>query len=326
MKTRLYSILLGVSIALCVVFALTTAFYYTKVSEYERYVSNSAKRSFSQLCGSITNIDTGLQKIRWAGNGPMLSTLAAQIWRESETAKFALSALPLSDAKLEKYEKFITQAGDFSFSLLRQNSMGAEIPTEHFTALQSLGTVARQLSGQLSTLQERLDASDLSLDDATLSARLLPQSEQPAPGASAELGSTEEEFPDYAKLIYDGPFSEHISSMTPKMLEDKNDVDEGDAMKAALKFLPSGDSLTSSGESAGIIPSYSFETRDITIQVSKKGGVVISMIDNRRLEEATLDAEAAIKKAAEYLKSHGYESMKESYYTLYENIVTINFA
>jgi len=79
------------------------------------------------------------------------------------------------------------------------------------------------------------------------------------------------------------------------------------------------------------IPSYDFyiktkEDIDVTISISKKGGHVILMNSNRDIEAEVLTMEQANEKGKEFLNSHGYTDMKETYYLKEDGIVTINYA
>jgi len=65
---------------------------------------------------------------------------------------------------------------------------------------------------------------------------------------------------------------------------------------------------------------------DISISISKKGGHVILMNSNREIELQVLTMEQANKKGKEFLNSHGFPNMKETYYLKEGGIVTINYA
>jgi len=65
---------------------------------------------------------------------------------------------------------------------------------------------------------------------------------------------------------------------------------------------------------------------DISISISKKGGHVILMNSNREIELQVLTMEQANKKGKEFLNSHGFPNMKETYYLKEDGIVTINYA
>ena len=75
--------LISFSLTLAVILLASTIYYGTKSATYENYIQSANERAYSQLIDSVTALDSSLQKIKHANPGPMLNTLAAQIYRES---------------------------------------------------------------------------------------------------------------------------------------------------------------------------------------------------------------------------------------------------
>lgn len=50
------------------------------------------------------------------------------------------------------------------------------------------------------------------------------------------------------------------------------------------------------------------------------------MLDSSFAGEAKLKTADALKKASEFLSSHGYADMKESYYSTSDGVCTVNYA
>ena len=151
---------------------------------------------------------------------------------------------------------------------------------------------------------------------------------------SDSFSNLEENFHEYAGLIYDGAFSEHISSAEKKGLTG-DDIDEEKAKEIVKNFYGEDkiDNIESHGYSENAeIPSFDFNVKmkesdiNATISVSKKGGLVIFANCNRAVSAETLTLERADEIAKEFLNNHGYSNMKESYYLKQNGIVTINYA
>ena len=148
------------------------------------------------------------------------------------------------------------------------------------------------------------------------------------------FSNLEENFHEYAGLIYDGAFSEHISSAEKKGLTG-DDIDEEKAKEIVKNFYGEDkiDNIESQGYSENAeIPSFDFNVKmkesdiNATISVSKKGGHVIFANCNRAVSAETLTQERADEIAKEFLNNHGYSNMKETYYLKQNGIVTINYA
>lgn len=306
-------------LATTIIFCGSTIYYAVTLHTANRRISDSYQQSLNQLMESMSSINTSLSKTAYSEDSAILTTLAAEIWTQSEAAKTAMAALPFSDNCLEQCETFIAQAGDYAYYLLRTTAYGAPLEEGAWGTLASLSDTSSDLYSQLSVIKEKVDSGVLSFASKRSS-----EGSQDVSGSFSEI---ESQFPEYAKLVYDGPFSEHIQNRTPLFLEGEAEIGQEEAQAVAAKALEVDASLLALDyTSEGIIPCYCFTAGTASISVSRAGGKVLSILDTRAYDTAALDAAAGVKAAGDYLSSHGYDSMKTSYYTIYENIVTVNFA
>ena len=149
------------------------------------------------------------------------------------------------------------------------------------------------------------------------------------------FSNLEENFHEYAGLIYDGAFSEHMTNPERKGLTGE-DIDEGKAKSIAEEFIGKDKikEINSNGISENAnIPSYDFVVKtdndseaNLWISISKKGGHVVFMNYNRNVEVETITQERANELGKEFLDTRGINNMKETYYIKQEGIVTINYA
>ncbi len=134
-------------------------------------------------------------------------------------------------------------------------------------------------------------------------------------------------------LIYDGAFSEHITSQEKKGLTGE-DIEEEKAKQIAEEFI--GKSNIKQTNNLGFsenatIPVYDFsitnqEEETINVSIAKKGGHIVSMNSNREVKVENITQEEANKKGKEFLQNKGFPDMRETYYLKQEGIVTINYA
>ncbi|MDR3311447.1 MAG: germination protein YpeB [Oscillospiraceae bacterium] len=295
---------------------------------YKRAVTNGYRSAFNSAAASITTLDNTLQKAAVSGTGAMLTETCTEVYGAAMSAKQALGELPNSDRAFEKTSGFVTRAGDYAFSLLKKSARGEKLSEGETANLKSLSETASVLSQNLLELAGEVNDGRLKLGDLDRLAR-----EADAGDGTGALGgrmkSAEEEFPEMPTLIYDGPFSSHIPEMKPKFLEGKSDVSAADAKKAAEKFTGlSG--LSDDGERAGNLPVYVFSAPDgdgsASIEVSKKGGVVVNIYSSRVPSAAATSGKTAAATAAKYLAEHGFKDMRESYRMTTDGVCTVNFA
>ena len=306
------------ALALAVILGGSTLFYAARVKQYETYVTTQHRESLSLLLSSLDQLETSLEKAAFLPEGAMRQTLAADIWKESQLAAAAFSSLPLEEHPLEQVESYISKVGDYAYYLLRSSAYGRST-AEEWNTLCSLREQASGMLNAVNTLKEQVDTGGAAFRRLTAS----PNAEDTV---STSLSSVNDEFPEYPSLIYDGPYSDHISQRTPKALADMSTISAEEASKKAEELLAAQASQVELlYQSKGQIPSYGIHCGDAVLTLTVQGGKPLSYSRQAATGEATVSVEQALELAAAFLKQMGYDNLRHSYYLLYENILTINF-
>ena len=300
-----------------IIFSGSTMYYAFQANRANNAVQGTYQQSLNQLMESIANINSTLTKVKYSADPALLSTLAADVWAQSETAKLAMSNLPLSDHSLEQCETFIAQAGDYAYYLMRSNAYNSSNATD-WNTFADLADTASSLYTQLDRIKELADVGVITFE---------PSNQTSGETISGSFHQIESQFPSYAKLIYDGPFSEHIQNRSPLFLRNQSLVSEAEAQTAAASALSvDAKNLSPAYVTEGIIPTYAFTTGSTSISVTKTGGHLVSILDSRQPGDTTISEEDAIAYAKQFLLRLGYENMEPTYYLTYESVMTINFA
>ncbi len=306
------------ALSLSVIFCGSTIYYASRESAYARYTETIHEQSLSQLVNSMTQLETSLEKANYLPDGAMRQTLAADVWKESQLASEALASLPLGDQRLEQVETYLAQVGDYAYYLMRSAAY-ERANAEEWATFCSLAENAMNLLAQVDQLKTQIDARDADFRQIDSAGK--------AEQVDQQLATVNEEFPEYASLIYDGPYSDHVFQRTAKALEGLRTYSRQEALtKAAALFQVPPDRVTYSFETEGQIPGYGFSSGTVSCTISKQGGLALALTDNRALGNAVLTSAQAVEKAQEFLNSMGLVNMKPSYHTTYETICTINFS
>jgi germination protein YpeB len=145
----------------------------------------------------------------------------------------------------------------------------------------------------------------------------------------------------YPALIYDGPFSDNILEIKPKIMSQK-EVSQSDAVKVIENIFgkdKSGKDQIESIENKAVqgktrIPSYTFHVtfkgRDksegkTVIEISKNGGRIVYLLDNRSIGKPTIDINKAIQSGSEFIGKIGYKNMEPTYTLNYENTAVVSY-
>ena len=133
-------------------------------------------------------------------------------------------------------------------------------------------------------------------------------------------------------LIYDGPFSEHLTGLKPRALEGLETVDAESARDAAARCLGVPRArVYPTGDCEGELPCYGFATDaagggTTYVSVTKQGAQLLSMLSSRPVARAAVSDEDAVAAAAEFPRANGFDGMAETYHMKQGGILTVNFA
>ena len=324
--------MLSIICVLLIVVAILVAILYQKQREYRQASENSYNMAFSELVDYVQNVETYLAKSLISSTPEHGAETLTHLWREANLAQTYLSRLPIESQELENTEKFLNQVSDYSYSLSRKNIYNESLSDEDLNNLKELHGYSVDLENTLNQLSEDLNSGRFEWGELTKKGTVA-FAQQVDNISKESFSNLEENFHEYSGLIYDGAFSEHLTSSEPKGLTG-DDIDENKAQELAKEFV--GQDKVKEINSLGFaenatIPVYDFSitTNDdetVNISISKKGGHVVNMNSNRDINTEVITQEEANSKALEFLNSRGFPNMEETYYLKQDGIVTINYA
>lgn len=325
----------SVVIIMLAVVASWGIYQYKRASDLRQELDNQYNRAFYEMVGYVQNVELLLMKSMVSSTPQMAAETLQEAWHQANLAQTNLGQLPITQDVLANTSKFLSQVGDFSYALDRQSISGKGIDDKQFSTLENLHQYAVSLLEGLNNLQASLADGRLRWNElANKGTPLFQKESQKLAGQLfTEIDKTFQEFPT---LIYDGPFSDHMTSLKPKGLTG-NDVSMEQARDKLIKFF--GEDKVASVEHVGDIqadtlPAYNFkisfkdrpDDEFATADVTKKGGHVIWMLYSRDTGQETLDIDKAKEAAKKFLDSRGYKNMKDTYYLKEDSMATVNFA
>ena len=304
---------------------------YKKNTEAELTSKNIYNNNFYELVNYVQNVETYLAKSTISKDNKHSAETLTHLWREANLAQTYLSNLPIESQELEKTEKFLNQVSDYSYTLSRKNIKGEDLNDEELKNLEELQIYSTELKNVLTQLSTDLDNGTITWKDLKTNSN--DEFSQAVSSNLDVFSSLEEDFHEYSGLIYDGAFSEHITSTEPKGLigeeiteeEAKNKINDIYG-KENIKEISS----LGLNENSELI-SYNFSVKtnneqNLTIAISKKGGYIVYINCNREVGEEKISYDEANQKAIEFLNKQGFVNMKETYYLNENGIITINYA
>lgn len=325
--------MLSVIIVLLALLVILGIYMYNEKQEYLRASENSYNMSFYQLVDYVQNVETYLAKSVISGSPEQSIGTLTNVWREANLANAYLSQLPIESSELEKTAKFLNQVSDYTYSLSKKSIKGEKLTEKNLNELEELHKYSLELGNTLNQLSADMNDGRITWAQLTKDNNMI-FSKQVSNISKDSFGNLEENFHEYSGLIYDGAFSEHMTSTERKGLTGEN-INEEQAKKIAKEFIGEDKvkEIHSNGKSEnGNIIAFSFNVvlnesdRRVYIAISEKGGHVIYMDSDREVLSENISQEKADSFGKEFLNKKGFQNMKETYYLKQNGIVTINYA
>ena len=305
---------------------------YEKNKVYRVATENNYNMAFYELVDYVQNVKTYLAKSLITTDDDHGAETLTHLWREANLAQTYLGMIPLESQELENTEKFLNQVSEYSYTLSRKNIDDKDLSTEDLDNLKNLYSYSVDLSNVLNQLSEditsgRVTWKELKDDGNSLFAQQVSNISQDS------FGALEENFHEYAGLIYDGAFSEHLTNAEKKGITGE-EINEEAARAKVEEFIGKDKikQITSFEVSENTdIAAYAFtvetnEGNNIYISISKVGGFIIYMNSDRNVGAEVISGEEAKTKAKEFLDAKEFKNMKATYYINEAGVSTINFA
>ncbi len=308
------------AVAIVLVLAAANIVYMQKLKAANYVIESGYREAVEELASSADKISSTLTKGKYSNDPAYTARLANELITQSNSAKEALLKLPVSSFDLEDTNKFLSQIGNYAYSLSEKAARGEAHEISDTDNLNALSDIADQFSTHLWQIKNKMLSSDENLYEMfeDLDELLILQ----------DLTDLESGFDEMPKLIYDGPYSDHILEKTPKMTEGAKEISLEEATEKAARLLGVETWQVQSSDSGedGKMPSYCFWTENGYAAVTKQGGYLNYMIKSRNVRDDEIEDEEAVRLARLYLDSLGIEGMESTYYEEYNNVLCVNFA
>ena len=318
-------ILAAVLLAVCVFLK----FENTRVVET---LESSYTRSFYDLVEYMDDTETLLAKVQISNSSDYAAKTLGDIWRKADLAQSSLSQIPITHISLEKVVQFLNQLSDYSYTLSQGLVDGKALSDDEFRNIKDYYERCKNMNQTLNQLITDMASGSISWEELTRIEQDSFFAQEVSNLSQDSFSSIEENMQDYEGLIYDGPFSEHMTSVEPLGLSDEQYTME-QATEKIYEFVDKSaiKSIVYSEITEATIPVYSFEVTlqdnskmyvDVTIQ----GGEVLWCMSNKTVTEEKITIDEAKEAARNFLEGHGISDMQDTYYISENAMATINFA
>lgn len=282
---------------------------------YTIRLENNYQRAFHELVWHMQTVENELAKLSVASSAPQCIEKLSTTWRQIYAAGEKVGQLPLGLVELDDTESYLTRAGDYLFSLVRQ---GGNLSPDQRRQLQELRQSAAAIGSELATLQSTILQRNLKWTD--VEAALVKRGRQNEVQDNTVIDNFQlvnrqvQEFPEIKLDQRIGVVAPPPTALTgPK-------VTQAQAQETALWFLSPGNKaawqVVAMETTNGLIPTYSFVLRPsqgngrATVDITQQDGRVLFMLDNRTPAAEQIVVQQAISQADIFLRERGFTNMR----------------
>ena len=336
MKFEKRRIIYTALVTLIVVFSTTFAILMTlERTDYRNYLQSEYSKAMYELIDNVQNIRVNLGKSAITGSREQSIVVFEEIFRNSVMANDKLNSLPISAETSGVTSKFLSQVGDFCYTLAKNSSEGKELNEEDYKTIERLKQESFSLEDGLKKVSEDINAGNVKWGEIRKKASgVLAMNKEI--NVSDKFKGIQKQVVQYPALIYDGPFSDNVMEIEPRINEQKG-VSSKEAEVIARKIIGNNriESMElKTGEGQSKIDAYRFnvlikgrtdKNENIICEISKKGGKVVYLLDSKNIGTPKIDIKKAINIGSSYLSGVGYKDMISTYTLNYENTAVISY-
>ena len=227
--------MLSIVCVLSVVIIGMGVFIYKKQNEYRQTMENQYNLAFFEVVDYVQNVESYLAKSLISSSPEHGAETLTNVWREANLASSYLGQLPIANHELANTAKFLNQVSDYSYSLSRKNIYKEPLTEEDLSNLKQLHEYSVELENTLNQLSTELFEGRIKWGELTKKGNEA-FAKQVSNISQDSFKNIEDNFHEYAGLIYDGAYSEHMISPERRGLTGE-DITEEQATEIARNFV-----------------------------------------------------------------------------------------
>lgn len=258
-KSKSYRTIYTTSVVIIGIFIIFGIYVYQKDKQYKQTLHNQYNMAFYELVECVQNVETLLAKSLISTSPEHGAETLTEVWKDANLAQVYLSQIPINNDELSQTAKFLNQVSDYSYTVSRENIKNKSLTEEQLNNLEQLHDYCSDLLQTLVQLSLDIDNNNVNWDELTKKG-IFKFAQQVSNISKESFDNIDQNLEDYEGLIYDGAYSDHITTQEKKGLTGDN-IDENAAKQKVEDFIGKDNikEIKYVTFSEGDIPSYNFE-------------------------------------------------------------------
>ncbi|HHY97419.1 MAG TPA: germination protein YpeB [Firmicutes bacterium] len=338
MKRNWQKIIMVAALAIALLWGLRE---YSLRRYMEVQAENQYQRAFQELAFHLDSLQTEIGKALVATSTLQRARAFSDVWRHAYSAQASIGQLPIGPAPLVATEKFLGKVGVFTYAIAQKEIEGKPVSLQEQKTLRDLEKQASYLSDRITRLRDDLDRKGIRWHQVGralhVSTQVKPERQPPEPVNPVSKG---------LKMVEDGmkrfPEPDYSGTLPPEKVAPKAltgpMIGPDDAVRIARDFLGaervSGMTIRVVSTVSTDPETYRVEVRParglpyrlIMLDVSRRGGKVLWMLDDKAPMATKISMDDAVALGLRFLESRGYRNMKAVFREKLDNIALITYA
>lgn len=321
-------ILIVVIVSLVVILGCVLVAYY-QVNKSNKQNSNTLEgvytSSYYSMVDNVNNLAVDLAKY------PNLSTTQAKLntmqdmMVDCNYILGGLSVLPINQENVVAATKFFNQVNGVCEAYSTALYKGENLTQEQELLFDKIALVVGKIKANLNKQNYGMYDTNFNFVDASIFDKTGMNE------LSSSMGDMTDSSIEYPAMIFDGPFSTALETKVVKGLPEQ-EISKEDAQKylTDVVFKNRKVKVEFDKETGGDIATYDFTVattdKKFTAQVSKRGGLLITLSGYAVGGDATMKSEQATEMAKTFANNIGFDSMQAVWLEVHENVAYVNLA
>ncbi|AMA73598.1 MULTISPECIES: germination protein YpeB [Aneurinibacillus] len=296
---------------------------------------NQYQRAFHNLNYHIDKLQDELGKTIAVNSRQQLTPCLTNVWRLAYSAQNDVGQLPLTLLPFNQTQKFLANVADFSYQTAVRDLEKKPLSDKEYKTLQALYRHSQEIQSQLQKVQTAVIDKHLRWMD--VESALATEEKQEDNTIIDGLKVVDKSVGGYKDVDFGSGIGSLNAARKLKIQSIKGTpVTAEEAKKRALAFVnitPAQLAEATVVDNGSGRDYESFSVRivrkgdptPVHVDVAKKGGKVVWVLDERDVTAKKLKIEEAKQKADRYLAERGYRSMEAVSYGQYEGLAVFTY-
>ena len=287
---------------------------------YKNELENVYKSNFYSLLDNVNNLENKMSKVINSSSSIYQRKTLQEAAKNASEAEIAVASLPLSASDTQEMTKMVNQISGFT-STLADKLVTSDLDSSEYQTLREIHENVKNLQNELNEFERKMNRG-YSIVDASGNIN------DGTNDFSLTLSSFKDNDVEYPSMIYDGPFSDSVTTSEVKGLKGEK-ISKTEALKNLEKYFKNASDVDFESETNGTFETYNYrvtnsEDEILFVQMTKIGGYVLTISGAGEKGSSNTPSEEAKEIALNFAKENGIKNPEVVWSDTIENSMYFN--